>query len=156
MTFRHSAALVLGAAAIAFASPVLATPLALDEQSIAAELKALQLPAELADRNTSIEEIDSDFGEDAGYTIYLSRCTDHKDCKVMQFYAGYTDSKAGLAEINEFNRNYRFSRAVIDKDNEPALTMDVRTEAMSKEEFASVISDWHTLMEAFSDAIYAD
>lgn len=43
----------------------------------------------------------------------------------MQLYAGFSGAKISLSRINEWNRTKRFTRAYLDKDNDPVLEGDI-------------------------------
>jgi hypothetical protein len=62
-------------------------------------------------------------------------------CQSLQLHAGFSGSyKAGLNGINEWNRSKKFSRAYLDRENEPHLESDLNlkggvTEAAIKDFF---------------------
>ena len=43
----------------------------------------------------------------------------------LQLYIGFKGAKASVNRINEWNRTHRFSRAYVDKDNDPVLESDL-------------------------------
>lgn len=43
----------------------------------------------------------------------------------MQLYAGFSGAKISLSRINEWNKTKRFTRAYLDKDNDPVLEGDI-------------------------------
>ncbi|MFO0905952.1 MAG: YbjN domain-containing protein [Pirellulales bacterium] len=45
--------------------------------------------------------------------------------ETMQLYAGFSGAKISLSRINEWNRTKRFTRAYLDKDNDPVLEGDI-------------------------------
>ncbi len=45
--------------------------------------------------------------------------------ETMQLYAGFSGAKISLSRINEWNKTKRFSRAYLDKDNDPVLEADI-------------------------------
>jgi hypothetical protein len=60
------------------------------------------------------------------FQIFFYNCTDHRQCATVTFHSGY-DLTTGpsLDRMNEWNRGKRFSRAYLDKENDPILEMDV-------------------------------
>jgi hypothetical protein len=136
------------------ASPAMARPMAVDGASVSAGLKALGLPAQPSNLAAG-PAIDSTFGENEAFTVYLLGCDgEQKNCHSIQFWAGFTDSKAGVQEMNAFNLKYRFGRGVIDEDGEPALFLDLPTGAINDEEFREAVRVWQQLMGVFGEAIY--
>jgi len=43
----------------------------------------------------------------------------------IQAYAGFSGGGVTLETINEWNKNKRFSHAYLDKDNDPAIELDL-------------------------------
>lgn len=45
--------------------------------------------------------------------------------ETLQLYAGFRDRKITLSRINEWNKSKRFSRAYLDKQNDPVIEADI-------------------------------
>ena len=72
-------------------------------------------------------QIDSSSGG-TGFGIFFYGCEHNQHCETIAFNAGYDydeGKEPDLKTINEFNRKYRYIRASIDDENDPALDMDV-------------------------------
>jgi hypothetical protein len=124
--------------------------------SVAAALRAMKLPADIGKDQGGDPMIRSQFGG-IKWTLFFYNCTNHKDCATVQFYAGYhfKDKSVPLDKINEWNRNKRFSRAYIDKENDPVIEMDVDLDdgGMSQALFMDNLEFWQTLMGQFQEHI---
>jgi hypothetical protein len=124
--------------------------------SVAAAMRAKGLLADVGKDDTGDPMIRSQFGG-VKWTVFFYNCANHKDCATVQFYAGYhfKDKAIPLDKINEWNRNKRFSRAYIDKVNDPVIEMDVDLDdgGMSQALFIDNIEFWQTLMNEFQDHI---
>jgi len=92
------------------------------------------------------------------YTIYFQGCSEGKACKDLLFYAGWKRNKDGsptLEQINEFNREYRFSRAYLDKEQDPAVEMDAMftNHEMRRAAFEEHLDVWADVLAKFSKHI---
>jgi hypothetical protein len=90
------------------------------------------------------------------FYIYFYNCTDHRNCATVTFRSGY-DLKAspGLEKINEWNRDKRFGRAYLDKEDDPILEMDLDLDdgGMSQALFIDNLQFWTSVLGAFEKAI---
>jgi hypothetical protein len=94
--------------------------------------------------------------EGVNFDIYLDDCK-AKRCGSLEFTAGFTVDgglKGGTAKVNEWNRDKRWVRAYLDKDNDPWAEMDIsltpgRTFAAIDDDF----SIWRTMLDAFKTFI---
>jgi len=152
-SIRARAVALVCAAAIG-AAPVAAHAAVTDAAAISASLKALNLPADVV-TNGDIQTVDSTFGPNMMFSIYLSNCeTAHTNCKSVMFEASFTDTSAGIAEMNTFNNDHRFARGVIDVSGEPAIRMDLPASAVSGAEFEGSVTLWRRLMSSFAETIF--
>ena len=144
-------------AGIALALATLATPVAAeqvvaDHQKLVALLQAKGYKAEL------IKGTDADYVRtaDSGVpvTIFFFNCAKGKTgCTTIQFYTGFTDVKATLERINDWNKSQRWARAYVDKDGDPVMEMDVDMDfgGLSKELFYDNLGTFIALIPRFRD-----
>jgi hypothetical protein len=86
------------------------------------------------------------------FQIYFYNCTDHKECATVNFYSSYKlDKPNSLEQINEWNRNKRFTRAHLDQEKNSVLEMDVDLDdgGMSPALFIDNIEFWGNLLPDF-------
>jgi hypothetical protein len=86
------------------------------------------------------------------FQIFFYNCTNHTACATVQFHSGYDlQNPVGLDHLNEWNRAKRFGRAFLDKENDPALEMDVDLDdgGMSRALFIDNIEFWTTILGEF-------
>ena len=89
------------------------------------------------------------------FAIFFYGCTKGKDCKTVQFFAGFTDRKPSLERINEWNSKKRFGRAYISDKGAARVEMDVDLEVggMSSALFADNLEYWVATLSAFEKHI---
>jgi len=85
------------------------------------------------------------------WALLFYGCSQHKNCGSVQFHAGFElQKKADLKAMNDFNREKRFAKAYLDKDDDANIDMDVEMAGgMPEKLFKENIGDWETLMAAF-------
>lgn len=89
--------------------------------------------------------------------IFMNCNDDHKQCKTLQYYMGFSDAKdTTLEKLNEWNRTKRFARAYIDKEGDPVLEMDVDVDfaGLPRENIGETLNTWTTLMDSYHDFLY--
>lgn len=151
---RFAVALVL--AGLAAPLPALAQNVTADPARIAAILAARKMPVEHKKDSQGDPMINTQFEEEAKFSIYFYGCTNGKNCTSLQLSAGYTNTKAGAAEMLKWNREYRYTRAYLDAENEPALSMDIDLSAggISPALFGEQLDSWESSMTEFSSQLY--
>lgn len=85
-----------------------------------------------------------------GYVIFFFGCTDNKACQSISFYAGWDMNTVTPAQIADWNLNKRFAKAYLDKEGQPAISMDVNLQGgVTTANFEDNIDWWQTLMAGF-------
>lgn len=90
------------------------------------------------------------------FQIFFYNCTDHTACATVQFHSGYDlQNPVSLERLNEWNRAKRFGRAFLDKENDPALEMDVDLDdgGMSRPLFIDNLEFWASILSEFEQHI---
>lgn len=138
--------------------PALAQNLTADPARIAAILAARKMPVTHKKDNQGDPMIETQFEEEAKFSIYFYGCTAGKNCNAVQMVASYTKTKAGAAEMLKWNREMRFARAYLDGQNEPELAMDIDLSAggISLALFKEQLDSWESLMTDFSATLYSE
>lgn len=85
-------------------------------------------------------------------------CDDRgRKCKSVQFYTGFSPKqKPTLEAMNAYARENRWGRIYLDKDNDPAIELDVDLEqgGMSEELFLDNVAYWNTIAANFSEFVF--
>lgn len=148
---------VIAAAATAVAANT-ATPLSSHEpQSIAQFLQAEGYKAKI-DKDGDGDPMIRSGADGLNFFIYFYGCENHSRCKDVQFSVGFdtADGKGpSLEKINEWNHRWRFSRAFLDKENDPMLQMDVMFSGgeMSQQMFRENLDMWTDVLGKFKTHI---
>ncbi len=126
-------------------------------QSPASVVKALQdagYKAALTKDDTGDPMINSSSGG-SNYAIFFYGCTKSVDCRTIQFFAGYSDKKPTLSQINDWNAKKRFGRAYLSDKGAGRLEMDVDLDdgGMSAKLFEDNIEFWVAIMAQFEKHI---
>jgi uncharacterized protein YdbL (DUF1318 family) len=61
------------------------------------------------------------------YSIYFYGCSNNKNCRDIQFSAGWSGYNVSLNDINRWNAKKRYGRAYLDSDNDPRVEMTINT-----------------------------
>jgi hypothetical protein len=157
--YRTIGAILFFVGGMACAAPSQAQMItASNPQSVAAYLRSEGLTVTLKKDTDGDPLIESSLGKNQGFSVYFYNCTDHAACQTLQFYAGFTDSKADAARLNEWNRGKRFGRAYIDKVGDPVVEMDIdlNDPGMARALFADNFRLWKILMTEFPAFIYPE
>ena len=120
---------------------------AANPQSVVAALQSGGYKATLEKDSTGDPRIKS-AASGANFVITFYGCTANRNCKTVTFYAGWTGSKATVAQMNAWNKDKRFSRAYIDKDGDPVFEFDVDLDdgGMSQALFIDNVEFWEAAM----------
>lgn len=155
--YRTIAAAAFFSAGVVFAMPAEAQVLsASNPTAIAAFLRSEGASTEVKTDTDGDPLIEASLGKNQKFSVYFYGCTNHVNCTSVQYYAGYTDSKMDAAKLNDWNRGKRYGRAYIDKVGDPVVEMDVDMEGgMPRSLFEDNFSIWQSLMNKFSDFVYA-
>lgn len=121
-------------------------------------------PQKIADlMRVSTDATDIKVGKDSGgdpritfkqhemkQAIYFYGCKDGKNCTSIQFVFIGSESGHTISTINDFNSEYRFAKAYLDKDNDAILQMDVVLHnKVSKAYMTDVFKKWDELSASF-------
>ncbi len=89
------------------------------------------------------------------FSVLFYNCTEHKDCKTVQFYAGFVKKGLSLDTMNKWNAEHRFGRAYLDDEKDPRIEMDLDLDkgGMSSALFQANITTWESLLGDFQKAI---
>ncbi len=151
LTFALACAVGLGLATPAWAEQVQAQ----DPKSVVTAMQDAGYRALLETDDVGDPMIrSSDGGVD--FRIFFYNCTDHTDCRTIQFYVGYSEpTNATLETMNAWNRDNRFGRAYLGDDGIARLEMDVDLDdgGLSQALFEDNLEFWATLMSRFADHI---
>lgn len=91
-------------------------------------------------------------GETGGvkYAIYFMNCTNNTDCEDLNFYAGFADLKPKIDLINAWNRDKRFGKAYLDKDNDAVVEMDFNLEhGVSSDNLDAAFTVWDLVVDQY-------
>jgi Putative bacterial sensory transduction regulator len=91
----------------------------------------------------------------AKWGIYFYGCTNHTNCQSIQFHTSFTtQGKIYLDQINTWNRTQRFACALLDKDGDSTLKMDVQLiSGISVDTFKRNIGVWDSQLGEFEKLI---
>lgn len=91
--------------------------------------------------------------EDSGFMIVFMDCDQGKNCRSLQFFTRLAKQKEISQErLNWWNDEMRFVRAILDKNGDPILKMDVPfgEKGMPRETFEANLSIWGMMMTHFA------
>jgi hypothetical protein len=91
----------------------------------------------------------------AKWGIYFYGCTNHANCQSIQFHTSFTtQGKIYLDQINTWNRTQRFACALLDKDGDSTLKMDVQlVSGMPVDTFKRNLGTWDSQLGEFEKLI---
>jgi hypothetical protein len=91
--------------------------------------------------------------DETRYAIYFEGCKEARDCKNIQFYAGWSlgaDKKVSSDRINEWNRTKRWGKAYLDQSGDPAIEMDVNLfGSVTRDNFDDTVDWWRVVVKEF-------
>lgn len=149
--------LALGAAALFAATPAHAELInAANPATIKAIVESQGWPATIIAKAGDDPYIESTRGGLKFLVLFLN-CDDHKQCKTLQYYMGFSDAKdISLERLNQWNKDKRFARAYRDDEGDPVLEMDVDLDfaGIPRENVGETFNTWASLMDSFRDYIF--
>jgi hypothetical protein len=127
-----------------------------DPAQVAAALREAGYKAELK-KNSSGEPLISSAANGDTFTIEFYDCKQGVACGSFQFFSWYRkDPLFDVAFVNEWNAKKRFLKAVIDKDGDMSLYLDVTAVGrITQAAFADWV-DWYQVMDAEMDKFIAE
>jgi Putative bacterial sensory transduction regulator len=149
--------LVAAAASLLFAGTVHAqTVSAQNPQTVVSVMQSAGYRAELTKDGTGDPLIRSSSGG-SSFAIFFFGCTKNVNCRTVQFFAGYTDKKPTLAQMNDWNSKKRFGRAYLSDTGSARVEMDVDLDdgGMSAKLFEDNLEFWVVIMSDFEKHIGA-
>ncbi|RBO52350.1 YbjN domain-containing protein [Rhodovulum sp. BSW8] len=90
------------------------------------------------------------------FSVLFYGCTDNTDCSSIQFYVAYdTPDPVTALKMNQWNREWLFTKATLDDEGDPGLEMDVilAEQGVDDKLFATTIDLWRQSIDAFEDFI---
>jgi hypothetical protein len=142
--------LATGFVALSFAVPAAAQMVsAKDPQTLvrALQAKGFQAKLETAGGEPAIVSGAGGFK----FSIFFENCTDGRACTTVSFFTGFTDLKATLPQVNEWNQTKRFIRAYVDREGDPVMRMDVDLDhaGIATVNFGEYLDIWTSLVPEF-------
>lgn len=157
-SFYLRAALALGTAAALAAVPAHAELVnAKNPATVKAIVESQGWPATLVTKPGEDPYIESNRNGLKFLVIFMNCNDDHKECKTLQYYMGFSDAKGvSLDRLNEWNKTKRFARAYRDNENDPVLEMDVDLDfaGLPRENVGETFNTWASLMDSFREFIF--
>lgn len=150
---RFSYLTALGALALAQAAQAEAVS-ATNPQSIVAAMQNAGYKATLEKDNTGDPLINSS-SSGTNFSVFFFGCTKNIDCRTIQFFAGYSDRKPTLNQMNDWNSSKRFARAYISESGNARIEMDLDLDdgGVSTKLFEDNLEFWVAVMAAFEKHI---
>ena len=156
-SFATCAALALGASALLAATPAHAELVnATDPATIEAIVESQGWPATIVAKPGDDPYIESN-RNGLKFLVLFMNCEDHKNCKTLQYYMGFSDAKdVSLDRLNQWNRTKRFARAYRDDEGDPVLEMDVDVDfaGIPRENLSETLNTWSSLMDSFREYVF--
>lgn len=139
-----------------FAAPVQAqTVVATNPGTIIQALQSAGYRAVLGRDEQGNPKIDTTAGG-TNFVVYFFDCTNGRDCRAIQFHSSYETTAPALETVNRWNRDYRYARAFVTADNNPALELDINLDAgggMSRRLFLDNLDLYVSLLPQFERLI---
>ena len=143
-------------AALAFAVPAQAqTVLATNPMSVVQALQSAGYPATLGRDENGDPKIDTSAGG-TSFIVFFFDCTNGRDCRAVQFHSSYEGQAPPLETMNRWNRDYRYTRAFVTAEGNPALELDINLDAaggMSRRLFVDSLNLYVGLLPQFERLI---
>ncbi len=84
------------------------------------------------------------------YQISFFGCTGGSKCHDIRLLTGWSKTKVGLEQANDWNRTKRFGTAYLDKEGDPILSMTVNLEhGVSRSNLDETFVYWGIAVKAF-------
>lgn len=88
------------------------------------------------------------------YQISFFGCSGSSKCHDIRFLTGWSKTKVGLEQTNEWNRTKRFGTAFLDKDGDPILTMTVNLEhGVNRDNLDETFVYWGLAVKGFENEV---
>ena len=148
-------ALIVAAALLAIPSVASAQMVqARSPQTVVEALQSGGYKAILSKDSTGDPKIES-ASSGARFFINFYGCKENYNCTTVTFYAGWSGRNVSLSQINEWNKNKRFSRVYLDKDGDPVMEFDVDLDdgGMSQALFIDNVEFWEVSIGGFKKHI---
>jgi len=88
------------------------------------------------------------------YKAIFHGCDEGKRCDDIVLWAGWSGSKAGLDEVNEWNRTKRYGRAYIDNEGDPILEMAINLDyGVTYRNLEDSFNWWTKILSSFQDEV---
>ena len=156
-SFSFGTALAMGAAFALSATPAHAELVnAKNPATIKAIVESQGWPATLVTKDDADPYIESSRGGLKFLVIFMN-CEDHKNCKTLQYYMGFSDAKdVPLDRFNQWNKEKRFARGYKDDEGDPVLEMDVDVDfaGIPRENLGETFNTWASLMDSYREFIF--
>ena len=126
-----------------------------DPSSVSDTMQRFGYRAELKKDDTGDPMVSSSAG---GYkfVVFFYGCTDGADCNSIQFQSSFTsDDEVEASVLNDWNKNFRFTKAYFDDDNDPTIVMDLTMGegGISEDIFKDAITLWEARLATFAGKI---
>lgn len=149
---------MLAAAAFAVSTPAQAELInPSNPEAIASLIRGMGMPAKLVTKPGENPYIESKYSG-LVYLVFFMTCDDNnKNCKTLQYYMGYNDSKdTTLEKLNEWNKDHRFARAYRDNEGDPVLEMDIDLDfkGLPRENIIESLKTWQSLMDQYQTHLF--
>lgn len=127
---------------------------ALSPQSIVSILQGEGYNAKLITDGVGDPAIEGEISK-SHYFIYFYGCTDHVDCKSIQYTTGYNGVKGlTLEKMNAWNVDNLWGQAYLDEDEVAWLSITVNLDGgVTRTNFVDTVGWFHYTTEAFEDHI---
>ena len=125
-------------------------------QDIADVMRSKGYPAELTTDRDGDPLIKSE-AIGIKFEVYFYECNAQKRCQSIQYYTNWAVDTVNPTQIGEWNRTKRFGRAYLDRNQHPAVEMDVDLEHGAT--IAAIANDfvrWNLVMKTFRTYIGQD
>lgn len=156
-SFSFAAALATGAALALSATPAQAELVnAANPATIKAIVESQGWPATLVAKAGEDPYIESN-RNGLKFLVLFMNCEDHKSCKTLQYYMGFSDAKnISLERLNQWNKDKRFARAYRDDQGDPVLEMDVDLDfaGIPRENIGETFNTWASLMDSYREFVF--
>lgn len=143
-------------ATLVFAAPARAqSVIATNPISVVQALQSAGYPAVLGRDEQGAPKIDTSVGG-TSFIVYFFDCTNGSDCRAVQFHSSYEGEAPALETMNRWNRDYRYTRAFVTAEGNPALELDINLDSpggMSRRLFLDSLDLYVSLLPQFERLI---
>ena len=135
----------------AFAEQVKAS----EPESVLKYFESLGAPSKLVEDSVGDPSVEVQY-YGTKMTVFFYGCRNNKNCRSIQFFAGYTaDSEISLEGLNEWNADQRYGRAYRSEDGSKHLEFDVYTgeDGVSATDFDEIFDIWTQVIKTFEEKL---